>query len=136
MPAGDRALRRPPARSKHGLSVLQLRQDPDDLARWDRLKSVLRDARARRAYPARDDKVVAAWNGLAITALARAGVVLEKPAYVEAAVAAAGLVREVHLDDDGKLRRTSRDGKVAPRTAYWRTTPRSPGVSHPARCDR
>lgn len=97
---------------EHGTSVLQLRQDPDDPARWQRIRSVLRDARRARTYPGRDDKVVAAWNGLAITALARAGVVLERPEYVEAAVAAAELVREVHLDQAGILRRTSRDGQV------------------------
>ncbi|HEY0473721.1 MAG TPA: thioredoxin domain-containing protein [Kribbella sp.] len=96
----------------HGSSVLQLRQDPDDPARWDRVKAILRDARSSRTSPGRDDKVVAAWNGLAITALARAGVVLDKPEYVEAGVAAAGLVRDVHLDASGRLHRTSRDGKV------------------------
>jgi uncharacterized protein YyaL (SSP411 family) len=101
---------------EHGLSVLQLRKDPDDPERWNKLKSVLRVARTRRTYPARDDKVVAAWNGLAITGLARAGVVLDKPEYVEAAAQAAGLVRDVHLDEAGRLHRTSRDGKVG--TAY------------------
>ena len=97
---------------EHGTSVLQLRRDPDDLARWQKAQAVLRDARRARTYPGRDDKVVAAWNGLAITALARAGVVLDKPEYVEAAVTAAGLVRDVHLDGAGRLHRTSRDGKV------------------------
>jgi len=97
---------------EHGTSVLQLRRDPDDQARWRRAQAVLRDARRTRTYPGRDDKVVAAWNGLAITALARAGVVLEEPEYVEAAVAAAGLVRDLHLDQAGILHRTSRDGEV------------------------
>ncbi len=97
---------------EHGTSVLQLRRDPVDTTRWHNVQAVLRDARRARTYPGRDDKVVAAWNGLAITALARAGVVLEKPEYVEAAVAAAGLVRDVHLDESGILHRTSRDGKV------------------------
>ena len=97
---------------EHGASVLQLRSDPDGPERWERVKSVLRDARSGRTYPGRDDKVVAAWNGLAITALARAGVVLAKPEYVEAAVTAAGLIRDVHLDNTGRLHRTSRDGKV------------------------
>jgi uncharacterized protein len=95
---------------EHGTSVLQLRRDPGDPARWQRAQAVLREARATRTYPGRDDKVVAAWNGLAITALARAGVVLDRPEYVEAAVAAAELVREIHLDQAGILRRTSRDG--------------------------
>jgi hypothetical protein len=94
---------------EHGSSVLQLRTDPDDLDRWRRVRRVLREARDRRVAPGRDDKVVAAWNGLAITALTRAGIVLGKPEYVDAAVAAAGLIRDVHLEG-GRLYRTSRDG--------------------------
>ena len=98
---------------EHGSSVLQLRQDPDDPERWQRIRATLREARAQRTYPGRDDKVVAAWNGLAITALTRAGVVLDRPKYVEAAAQAAGLVRDVHLDNEsGRLRRTSRAGVV------------------------
>ncbi|TDW87330.1 hypothetical protein EV137_5403 [Kribbella pratensis] len=94
---------------EHGTSVLQLRQDPDDLHRWSRVRETLKQARSNRTYPGRDDKVVAAWNGLAITALTRAGIVLEKPPYVEAAEAAARLVRDLHLDG-ARLYRTSRDG--------------------------
>ena len=85
---------------EHGASVLQLRRDPDDPERWQRVRQTLLAQRAERTRPARDDKVVAAWNGLAITALARAGVLLEQPSYVEAAVAAGTLVRDLHLDDD------------------------------------
>ena len=96
---------------EHGSSVLQLRADPDDPERWQRIRATLRQARSHRTYPGRDDKVVAAWNGLAITALTRAGIVLDKPEYVEAAENAARLVRDVHLDHDtGRLHRTSRDG--------------------------
>ncbi len=96
---------------EHGSSVLQLRADPDDPERWQRIRATLRQARSHRTYPGRDDKVVAAWNGLAITALTRAGIVLDKPEYVEAAEHAARLVRDVHLDHDtGRLHRTSRDG--------------------------
>ncbi|MGW7683710.1 thioredoxin domain-containing protein [Kribbella sp. NPDC054772] len=95
---------------EHGTSVLQLRQDPDDPERWQRVRATLEQARSSRTYPGRDDKVVAAWNGLAITALTRAGVVLGKPEYVDAARAAAELIRDVHLDDTGRLYRTSRDG--------------------------
>ncbi|GAA3110862.1 uncharacterized protein YyaL (SSP411 family) [Kribbella aluminosa] len=94
---------------EHGSSVLQLREDPADEVRWHRVRDVLRRVRSRRTCPGRDDKVVAAWNGLAITALTRAGVVLERPGYVEAAVGAARLIRDVHLDG-ARLYRTSRDG--------------------------
>jgi len=96
---------------EHGSSVLQLRQDPDDFEHWQRIRATLRQARSHRTYPGRDDKVVAAWNGLAITALTRAGVILDKPQYVEAAENAARLVRDVHIDHGtGRLHRTSRDG--------------------------
>ncbi|MDX3004073.1 thioredoxin domain-containing protein [Kribbella solani] len=94
---------------EHGSSVLQLRRDPDE--RWAPVRAKLLEARSRRTYPGRDDKVVAGWNGLAITALTRAGVVLDRPEYIEAARAAAELIRSVHLDaETGRLHRTSRDG--------------------------
>lgn len=59
--------------------------------------------------PARDDKVVAAWNGLAVAALAECGALLDRPDLVGAAVEVAGLITRVHLRD-GRLVRTSRDG--------------------------
>jgi hypothetical protein len=96
-----------------GASVLQLRRTPDDAARWDRARTTLLAARQRRPQPARDDKVVAAWNGLAIAALAEHGAICAAPSSVDAAVAAATLLRDVHLVD-GRLRRTSRDGRVGP----------------------
>ncbi len=95
---------------EHGASVLQLPTEPDDEPRWQRARSALLEARAKRTAPARDDKVVAAWNGLAIVALARAGVLLGEASYIDAAVAAAGLLRDVHLDAGGRLVRTSKDG--------------------------
>jgi hypothetical protein len=63
---------------EHGTSVLRLARDADDTAsadpafaqRWQRVRERLAGARAARPQPARDDKVVAAWNGLAVTALA------------------------------------------------------------------
>ncbi|MBL7498599.1 thioredoxin domain-containing protein [Frankia sp. CNm7] len=98
---------------EHGSSVLTLRADPDDPRRYARVRAALLAARASRPQPGRDDKVVASWNGLAIAALAEAGAVFEEPAWVEAAAGAAALLRDVHLVD-GRLRRTSRDGRVGP----------------------
>jgi uncharacterized protein YyaL (SSP411 family) len=94
---------------EHGASVLQLRADPADTARFARIRARLLAARAQRTRPARDDKVVAAWNGLAISALADVGTLLDRPDLREAATAAAGLVADVHVSD-GRLARTSRDG--------------------------
>ncbi|WP_028639176.1 thioredoxin domain-containing protein [Nocardioides sp. URHA0032] len=89
---------------ERGASTLQLRRDPDDWNRWLQCRIKLLAARERRERPARDDKVVASWNGLAISGLCRAG-------YVEEAERAAELIWEVHIVD-GRLRRVSRDGVV------------------------
>ncbi|MFF3595025.1 thioredoxin domain-containing protein [Kitasatospora indigofera] len=102
---------------EHGTSVLQLPADPADPAAYERIRAGLFAARSRRPAPARDDKVVAAWNGLAIAALAEAGALLERPDLVTAAEAAADLLIEVHLLPDGRLLRTSRDGRGNSRNA-------------------
>ena len=100
---------------EHGTSTLQLLVDPDDAGRWQLCRATLHRARATRIAPGRDDKIVAAWNGLMIAALAEAGALLEEPAWVEAAIAAADLLLAVHLGaetaaDGDRLVRTSRDG--------------------------
>ncbi len=96
---------------EHGTSVLQRLAEPDDARRYDRVRAELLRARGRRPQPGRDDKVVTAWNGLAVAALADAGVLLGRPDWVRAADACADLLLERHLVD-GRLRRTSRDGVV------------------------
>jgi uncharacterized protein YyaL (SSP411 family) len=63
---------------EHGASVLQLRADPGDADRFARIRARLLAVRAHRTRPGRDDKVVAAWNGLAITALAETGIVADR----------------------------------------------------------
>ena len=95
---------------EHGSSVLQLRRDPVDAERWGGLRRRLLDSRGERVQPGRDDKIVAAWNGLAIGALAEAGAMLDEPTWVDAALAAATLLHDLHRDADGRLLRTSRDG--------------------------
>ncbi|TDE30830.1 thioredoxin domain-containing protein [Actinomadura sp. 6K520] len=94
---------------EHGTSVLQLLRDPDDVERYERVRTALLSARAHRVPPARDDKVVAAWNGLAIAALAECGALFGRPDLVRAAEEVARLLLDVHLSD-GRLARTSRDG--------------------------
>jgi uncharacterized protein len=69
------------------------------------------EARQARVHPATDDKVLAAWNGLAITALAEAGRAFGEPRYLDAAVSAAGFVLEALTDDRGRLLRAWRDGR-------------------------
>lgn len=96
---------------EHGTSVLQLLGDPDDWERFERIRSALLAARAVRPQPGRDDKVVTAWNGLAITALAEASVALEDPRLLDAAVRCAERIVALHLVD-GRLRRASLGGQV------------------------
>jgi uncharacterized protein len=106
---------------EHGTSVLRLRRDIDDadpevVRRWARVRERLREARTTRPQPARDDKVVAAWNGLAVTALAEhlafartiATVSLDGPM---AAVRRAAELLERHIVD-GRLRRVSYHGSI------------------------
>ncbi|MFF7448724.1 MULTISPECIES: DUF255 domain-containing protein [unclassified Streptomyces] len=99
---------------EEGASVLQLPQHEGvfDAEKIESVKSRLLQARARRAAPGRDDKVVAAWNGLAIAALAETGAYFDRPDLVEAAAGAADLLVRVHLDEQARLSRTSKDGHV------------------------
>ncbi|MGD0063269.1 MAG: thioredoxin domain-containing protein, partial [Streptosporangiaceae bacterium] len=96
---------------EHGASVLQLRADPGEADRLAKVRGALLAARATRVRPARDDKVVAAWNGLAISALAECGLLLHRPDFVVAATDAAALLAAIHLSA-GRLIRTSRDGSA------------------------
>ncbi len=96
---------------EHRKSVLQRRGDPVDAERFARVCAALHAAREQRVRPARDDKVVAAWNGLAIAALAETGLLLERPDFIEAATAAAELLASTHIRS-GRLTRTSRDGSA------------------------
>lgn len=94
-----------------GGSVLQLPVDPDDPQRFDRVRQRLLAARLSRPQPARDDKVVTAWNGLAITGLAEAAVALGDPGLSAAAQECAEKLLGLHLVD-GRLRRASLGGRV------------------------
>ncbi len=103
---------------ERGASVLQLRADPADPERWESCRARLLAARAKRDQPARDDKVVAAWNGLAIAALAEAGVLLDEPGWVQAAVACAHLLIDRHWDPGrGRLARVSLGADVSTQAA-------------------
>lgn len=55
---------------------------------------------------------MAAWNGLAVAALAETGAYFERPDLVEAAIGAADLLVRLHMDDRARLSRTSKDGQV------------------------
>ena len=67
-------------------------------------------ARARRPPPLRDDKILAAWNGLMISAHARAALALGDASWADRAARAAGFVLD-HMRRDGRLFRSWRDGR-------------------------
>jgi uncharacterized protein YyaL (SSP411 family) len=86
------------------------REEPD--ARIDAWRAKLLAVRSRRVRPHRDDKVLAAWNGLMISALARAGRALGEPRWTEAGGAAADFVLSRMRGADGRLLRTWREGRA------------------------
>nr|WP_090280728.1 thioredoxin domain-containing protein [Mycolicibacterium komanii]CRL76919.1 thioredoxin domain-containing protein [Mycolicibacterium komanii] len=100
---------------ERGASVLQLPRDPDDPERFARVRTALWAARLTRPQPGRDDKVVTAWNGLAITALAEAAVALDRPELLDAATRCAQSIWDLHMVD-GRLRRASLGGVVGDST--------------------
>lgn len=97
--------------ARHGL-------DPEELeAELEDARTALFELRERRVSPGTDDKVLTAWNALAIGALAEAGRAFGEPAFVEAAVRCAGFVLEQLRDERGRLLRSWRNG-VAGRPGF------------------
>ncbi len=97
----------PHAAMRHG------REPAEAAALFDRLRPRLREIRAARTAPARDRKIVTAWNGLALSALARASAQLDEPAYGLAARQIAEHLWSAHRDARGRLVRAVTDGRPA-----------------------
>jgi uncharacterized protein YyaL (SSP411 family) len=89
-----------------------LRDDPGLEARLAEARRLLLERRSGRPQPGRDDKALAAWNGLAITAFAEAGRLLGEPRYTAAAVEAGDAIVGGLLGEDGVLRRSWKDGRA------------------------
>ncbi|MAW60281.1 MAG: thioredoxin domain-containing protein [Planctomycetes bacterium] len=99
---------------EHGTSVLRELEAPAGTPpEWEEeVRAALYAARAQRIAPGNDDKILTAWNGLAIDALATAGRVLGEPRYTEAARDAAGFLLDALRGEDGRWRRSWRAGKA------------------------
>ncbi len=78
----------------------------------DRLRPLVYEARRRRVPPGLDDKIITAWNGMMIGAMAEAGRVLGETRYLLAARRAADFLLEKLSKPDGGLLRTARAGKA------------------------
>ncbi len=97
-----------------GRNILWVPQ-PDEEA-WDELapaRATLRAARERRPKPLRDEKVITAWNALAISAMASGGRVLAERRYLESAERAAAFVLD-RMRPGGRLARSHKDGRPGP----------------------
>jgi uncharacterized protein len=121
---GNVPAERDPHGEFRGRNLLRQRQPLEETARQahldpaaasDRLQAGLtrlREARARRPRPPRDDKIIAAWNGLMISALAKGGQVLGEPGWSRQAAGAADFLRrELYDESTGILHRSFRDGR-------------------------
>jgi hypothetical protein len=82
-------------------------------AALDAAEDVLFAARTKRPRPHLDDKILTSWNGLMISAFAKAGAVLDEPKYVAAARGAADFLLATLRREDGTLLRRFRDGDAA-----------------------
>ena len=94
-------------------SARVLKRDEEELAaELASSRSKLFAVREQRVHPGKDDKVIVAWNGLMIDALARAAAALDEPRYAAAATKAAEFIRQHLLRPDGRLLHTWRYGKA------------------------
>jgi uncharacterized protein len=91
---------------EHGRSILRGELDEE-------LRHRLFEVRERRPKPLRDDKAIAAWNGLTLAALAEAGRRLERPELIDAGRELAGFLLGPLSTEDGRLHRSWRAGRAS-----------------------
>jgi uncharacterized protein YyaL (SSP411 family) len=81
------------------------------LARVEDIRAVLYASREQRVHPDRDEKIITAWNGMMIVALAEAAGILHEPRYRKAALHAAESQWESSHRDNDELWRVRLDGR-------------------------
>ncbi|MDQ3940795.1 MAG: thioredoxin domain-containing protein [Actinomycetota bacterium] len=92
----------------HNIPVLA---EPSDDPAVHRARDLLRRRRGERVRPAADTKVLSAWNALAVSALAEAGAIMGRPAWIGAAEKAMRFALDT-LRVEGRLMRSYRNGTV------------------------
>jgi uncharacterized protein YyaL (SSP411 family) len=95
-----------------GANVLFLAAAVEDEARLDSARRRMLEVRSRRPQPARDDKALASWNGLLLSALADAAMRLERGDYLAAARELGEFLLGPLSTPDGRLLRTFRAGQA------------------------
>ena len=95
-----------------GASILTITGDPEAFTdELERIRKRLYDARSRRVWPGRDEKIITSWNGMMIRALAEGGLVLDRPDFIDAARTCASFLRR-DVDVDGVLHRSFGGGSA------------------------
>lgn len=109
---------------EHGTSILHQAESIESFTVTNKLdlrlfkeklaacREKLFQVRKERIPPYKDDKILTAWNGMMISALAMGAQILNEPAYAEAARRAAEFVLK-HLQQNGRLLRRFRDQQSA-----------------------
>ncbi len=91
----------------------ELDTDEESLTkRWEAARQKLFDVREKRIHPLKDDKVLADWNGMMISAMALGGRLLNRPDLTEAAKKSAQFVLRKMQDSDYRLLHRYRDEKA------------------------
>ncbi|MBV9170229.1 MAG: thioredoxin domain-containing protein [Chloroflexi bacterium] len=115
---------------EHGTSILHVSRTPEEVSRslgvpdaellaaLERGRDVLFTARAQRVRPARDEKVLAAWNGMLLRALAEAARVFGRNDFLKAALENAEFLLREMRKPDGALYRTWKPGHAAHLNGY------------------
>ena len=110
-----------------GRNILHLATAPDAFAEarglssaelWQRLDAInqrLYQQREGRPHPHRDEKILTAWNGMMIAALAEAAEAFDEPRYLSAAERAAELLWTEQRPAPGRINRVYLDGRTAQR---------------------
>lgn len=93
--------------------IKEIENNKDIKSKLDSIKNKLFDYRESKVHPHKDDKVLTAWNGLMIAALAYGGRVLDSDRYIEASEEAAQFILNNLVRDDGRLLARYRDGEAA-----------------------
>ena len=115
---------RPEGNFEQGKSILNIPVEPPELARFldvdparletaaRRGREIMAAVREDRVKPERDEKIQVSWNGLMISAFARAYQVLGSPEYLETAREAAGFVLQHMRTESGRLMHTYKSGRA------------------------
>ena len=94
-----------------GRCILHVAAPPPDPALVERARAALLATRATRTRPARDDKQLAAWNGLQLRALSMSGAALGRDDYLDATERLVAFIRRTLVREDGGVWRTARNGR-------------------------